>query len=240
MRPARYGRTDACAARASAADGFRNNYMTDTFPLKLLRKDVGLATALGRELNVPLPLANIAEQKLVAAVNRGLGDQSAYTVTFQLQEEAAQVKLRADGIDPQQAENIFQRTRKRSKRLAPMRPNKLFKRSEPLHRYEVIYGQQRFQSFRQRHAHPRASPISGSVTSIRNLNTARPLAPPIMCGTCALSVQTAAPGAARPIRHLEHFPRRVTFFTRIRNSLKLTTSVAGRHKFSSTPWKKKE
>ena len=82
---------------------FRNNYMTDTFPLKLLRKDVGLATALGRELNVPLPLANIAEQKLVAAVNRGLGDQSAYTVTFQLQEEAAQVKLRADGIDPQQA-----------------------------------------------------------------------------------------------------------------------------------------
>jgi hypothetical protein len=49
-----------------------------------------------------------------------------------------------------------------------------------------------------------------------------------------------APGAARPIRHLEHFPRRVTFFTRIRNSLKLTTSVAGRHKFSSTPWKKKE
>src|SRR5262245_15427209 len=82
---------------------FRNNYATETFPLKLLRKDVGLATALGRELNVPLPLANIAEQKLVAAVNRGLGDQSAYTVTFQLQEEAAQVKLRADGIDPQQA-----------------------------------------------------------------------------------------------------------------------------------------
>ena len=52
---------------------------------------------------MPLPLATIAEQKLVAAVNRGLGDQSAYTVTFQLQEEAAQVKLRADGVDPQQA-----------------------------------------------------------------------------------------------------------------------------------------
>ena len=82
---------------------FRNNYATDTFPLKLLRKDVGLATALGRELNVPLPLANIAEQNLVTAVNRGLGDQSAYTVTFQLQEEAAQVELRAAGVDPQQA-----------------------------------------------------------------------------------------------------------------------------------------
>jgi 3-hydroxyisobutyrate dehydrogenase len=82
---------------------FRNNYATDTFPLKLLRKDVGLATALGRELNVPLPLANIAEQNLVTAVNRGLGDQSAYTVTFQLQEEAAQVELRAAGVDPKQA-----------------------------------------------------------------------------------------------------------------------------------------
>ena len=39
----------------------------------------------------------------MAAINRGLGDQSAYTVTFQLQEEAAQVELRADGVDPQQA-----------------------------------------------------------------------------------------------------------------------------------------
>jgi 3-hydroxyisobutyrate dehydrogenase-like beta-hydroxyacid dehydrogenase len=82
---------------------FRNDYATDTFPLKLLRKDVGLATALGRTLDVPLPLANIAEQTLVAAINRGWGDQSAYTVTFRLQEEAAQVELRAEGVDPAQA-----------------------------------------------------------------------------------------------------------------------------------------
>ena len=82
---------------------FRNDYTTDTFPLKLLRKDVGLATALGRTLNVSLPLANIAEQKLMEAMNRGWGDQSAYTVTFKLQEEAAQVALRADGVDPQKA-----------------------------------------------------------------------------------------------------------------------------------------
>ena len=82
---------------------FRNDYQTDTFPLKLLRKDVGLATALGRDLDVSLPLANIAEQKLIQAMNRGWGDQSAYTVTFKLQEEAAQVALRAEGIDPQKA-----------------------------------------------------------------------------------------------------------------------------------------
>ena len=82
---------------------FRNDYQTDTFPLKLLRKDVGLATALGRDLDISLPLANIAEQKLIEAMNRGWGDQSAYTVTFKLQEEAAQVALRAEGIDPQKA-----------------------------------------------------------------------------------------------------------------------------------------
>jgi 3-hydroxyisobutyrate dehydrogenase len=82
---------------------FRNDYETDTFPLKLLRKDVGLATALGRDLNVSLPLANITEQRLIEAMNHGWGNQSAYTVTFKLQEEAAQVKLQADGIDPQKA-----------------------------------------------------------------------------------------------------------------------------------------
>ena len=65
---------------------FRNDYETDTFPLKLLRKDVGLATALGRDLNVSLPLAHLAEQKLIEAVNRGWGDLSAYTVSFKLQD----------------------------------------------------------------------------------------------------------------------------------------------------------
>jgi 3-hydroxyisobutyrate dehydrogenase-like beta-hydroxyacid dehydrogenase len=80
---------------------FRGKFETETFPLRLLRKDVRLATDLGRELNVPLPVANITEQILVAAVNRGWGDKAAYTVTFQLQEEAAQI--RADGVDPERA-----------------------------------------------------------------------------------------------------------------------------------------
>ena len=78
---------------------FCNDYESATFPLKLLRKDVGLATALARELAVPLPLANIAEQRLVAAADRGWGEKSAYTVAFRLQEEAANVELRAD-VDP--------------------------------------------------------------------------------------------------------------------------------------------
>ena len=74
--------------------------------MKLLRKDVGLATALGRELNVPLRLTNIAEQNLMEAANRGWGDKAAYTVTFLLQEEAANVDLRAD-IDAEQAEKYI-------------------------------------------------------------------------------------------------------------------------------------
>jgi 3-hydroxyisobutyrate dehydrogenase len=82
---------------------FRNDFETDTFPLKLLRKDVGLAIALGRELNVPLPLASIAEQDLVEAVNRGWSDKSAYTVSFLLQEERAKVAVRAADVDPTQA-----------------------------------------------------------------------------------------------------------------------------------------
>ena len=82
---------------------FRNHFETDTFPLKLLRKDVGLATALGRDLNVPLPMANIVEQNLIQAVHRGWGDKSAYTVTFLLQEEAAKVEVRAANVDPAKA-----------------------------------------------------------------------------------------------------------------------------------------
>lgn len=82
---------------------FRGEFSTDTFTLKLLRKDVGLATELARELNVPLPLANIAEQRLVEATNRGWGDQSAYTVTFRLQEEAAGAEVRAPTVDPAKA-----------------------------------------------------------------------------------------------------------------------------------------
>ena len=82
---------------------FRGEFSTETFPLKLLRKDVGLAIALGRELEVPLPLADIAEQHLIEAMNRGLGDKSAYTATFLLQEEAANVVVRATGVEPEKA-----------------------------------------------------------------------------------------------------------------------------------------
>jgi 3-hydroxyisobutyrate dehydrogenase-like beta-hydroxyacid dehydrogenase len=58
------------------------------FALKLGYKDVDLATSLGREYNVPMPLINLAQQELLSALNRGWGDKDA-TMAMQLQEERA-------------------------------------------------------------------------------------------------------------------------------------------------------
>ena len=82
---------------------FTGVYEPATFTLTLLRKDLSIATALGRQHNVPLPVSQLVEQIIIQAVNRGWGDASGYTVTYKLQEEAAGVSLRADGIDPAQA-----------------------------------------------------------------------------------------------------------------------------------------
>src|SRR5581483_5179995 len=72
---------------------FTGEYEPATFTLTLLRKDLSIATALGRQHNVPMPVSNLVEQMLIQAVNRGWGEGSGYTVTFKLQEEAASVSL---------------------------------------------------------------------------------------------------------------------------------------------------
>src|SRR5579883_202685 len=82
---------------------FTGQYEPATFTLTLLRKDLGIATDLGRQHNVPLPVSNVVEQLLIEAVNRGWGEGSGYTVTFKLQEEAAGVSLEASGVNPAQA-----------------------------------------------------------------------------------------------------------------------------------------
>src|SRR5213594_4498962 len=63
------------------------------FALRLLRKDVGLATDLGREYHVPMMIAALAEQQLEEALRRGWGDKDSMTF-FRLQEERAGVELR--------------------------------------------------------------------------------------------------------------------------------------------------
>jgi 3-hydroxyisobutyrate dehydrogenase len=63
------------------------------FALKLARKDIGLATELGREFEVPLKIASIVEQEFVEGLARGWGERDS-TLPFTLQEERAGVKVR--------------------------------------------------------------------------------------------------------------------------------------------------
>jgi 3-hydroxyisobutyrate dehydrogenase len=72
----------------------KGDFDTPRFALALLRKDVGLATELGREYNVPMAVAATAEQLLVEALARGWGAKDS-SATFMLQEERAGVQVRS-------------------------------------------------------------------------------------------------------------------------------------------------
>lgn len=72
---------------------FKGDFDTVRFALRLARKDLGLATELAREYNVPMAMAALAEQTLVEAVARGWGDKD-FAAPFMLQEERAGVKVR--------------------------------------------------------------------------------------------------------------------------------------------------
>src|SRR5246127_1345079 len=68
------------------------------FALRLLHKDVGLAVGLGREVGVPMRLANIAYEELTEAMNRGWSTRNS-TVGQLLQVERAGIPPLA--ADPQ-------------------------------------------------------------------------------------------------------------------------------------------
>jgi len=74
---------------------FEPDWEKGFFATKLMRKDVGLATQLAREFNVPMALASLAEQELMEAMNRGWGDAPTTKVRL-LQEERADVQVRGD------------------------------------------------------------------------------------------------------------------------------------------------
>ena len=81
---------------------FRGEFEPANFALSLARKDIGLATDLGREFDVPMPVANLAEQIAIEAMNRGWGEMDS-SVTFRLQEERSGVEVRASGVDAARA-----------------------------------------------------------------------------------------------------------------------------------------
>ncbi len=82
----------------SMADQFLpNKYEPPAFALRLAHKDVSLATQLGRELNVPMRLANLALADLSEGLNRGWGNRDSRSIML-LQTERAGVEVK---VDPQ-------------------------------------------------------------------------------------------------------------------------------------------
>lgn len=74
---------------------FKGSFDRAFFALKLARKDLGLATEVAREFEVPMALAATVEQDLIGGLVSGLGDKDA-SAAFTLQEERAGVKVRSE------------------------------------------------------------------------------------------------------------------------------------------------
>jgi len=66
----------------------RGHFDPPHFALRLAFKDVALATSMGREFEVPMAMANLTLQEMMAALNRGWGDRDS-RVSMLLQEERA-------------------------------------------------------------------------------------------------------------------------------------------------------
>jgi 3-hydroxyisobutyrate dehydrogenase len=77
-------------------------YDTPAFALKLAHKDVGLATALGREIGVPMRLANLTLEEMTEAMGRGWGARDSRSCML-LQLERAGVEIAVDPSRLQQA-----------------------------------------------------------------------------------------------------------------------------------------
>jgi 3-hydroxyisobutyrate dehydrogenase len=77
-------------------------YETPAFALKLAHKDVMLATGLGKELGVPMRLANLTLEEMTEAIGRGWGDQDSRAY-LKLQLERAGVEIAVDPARLQKA-----------------------------------------------------------------------------------------------------------------------------------------
>jgi 3-hydroxyisobutyrate dehydrogenase-like beta-hydroxyacid dehydrogenase len=83
--------------RRRAFDGLADHFLANKydpadFALRLAHKDVTLATQLGRELKVPMHMANLALDELTEALNRGWESRDS-RVAMLLQQERAGVKI---------------------------------------------------------------------------------------------------------------------------------------------------
>ena len=71
------------------------NYEPPAFALKGAHKDVALATAMARELGVPLRVGNLTMEEMTEAIARGFGDQDSRSF-LKLQLERAGVEIAVD------------------------------------------------------------------------------------------------------------------------------------------------
>jgi 3-hydroxyisobutyrate dehydrogenase-like beta-hydroxyacid dehydrogenase len=95
------------SGRRLTFDGLLEQFLTGkydppNFALKLATKDVALATALGRELGVPMRICNLTYAEMIEACNRGWEGRDSRAVML-LQEERAGVKIAADPEHVRQA-----------------------------------------------------------------------------------------------------------------------------------------
>ena len=109
IEPVRQGAIGRRGAFDSLTDQFLpNKYDPPAFALRLAHKDVSLATGLGRELNVPMRLANLALADLAEGLNRGWGDRDSRAIML-CQLERAGVEIE---VDPQRlAEALENKTK---------------------------------------------------------------------------------------------------------------------------------
>ena len=71
------------------------------FALNLAFKDLNLATSVGRDFNVPMPIAEMVRQDMITAINQGLGGKD-FTAALLIQEErAGGVRVRIPGVGGQ-------------------------------------------------------------------------------------------------------------------------------------------
>ena len=82
-----------------------NKFDPPNFALRLAHKDVSLATALGRELGVPMRLAHLTLEEMTEALGRGWGQRDS-RVAMLLQEERAGVKI---AVEPARAQAALEK-----------------------------------------------------------------------------------------------------------------------------------
>ncbi len=88
------------AGRRRTFDGLVDQFLPGSydppaFALQLAHKDVALATALGRELGVPMRLCNLTLEEMTEALGRGWGGRDSRAVTL-LQQERAGTPIAVD------------------------------------------------------------------------------------------------------------------------------------------------